>query len=312
MSTPEHDAPPGDKRMTLSEHLEELRTRVVRSLIALCVALLVTMTFQIPIMKVMIWPHDQVMQSLRENETVKIRDQDGNLISGKLHSRDRVDIEVGDGPNKRIVTGMRVDEKKLFVFGYTESFFLLFKMSLIAAAILASPVILYQIWRFVGVGLYPNERRLVYTYGPVSFVLFALGVLFGFMILIPISLRFLAEYALDIVDPLFNLSQYFDLVFFFTLALGAVFELPLAMHFAGKLGLITSAGFAKHRRIAIVLIVIAAAILTPTGDPYTLLLVSVPMYGLYELGILFCRLSPARLVKNDKPEPSAGAGAAST
>jgi sec-independent protein translocase protein TatC len=305
MSTPENDAPPDDKRMTLSEHLEELRTRVVRSLIALGIALLVTLIFQKPIMKVMIWPHDWVMESLLLNQTVKVRDSEGQIIEGKPKPG-LVDVEVGEGTNKKIVKGVPVSEKKLNVFGYTEGFFLLFKMALIAAAILASPFILYQVWRFVVVGLYPRERRLVYVYGPVSFILFMIGVLFGFVLLIPISLRFLAEYALDLVDPLFNLSQYFDLVFFFTLALGAVFELPLAMHFVSKLGLITGAGFAKHRRIAIVLIIVAAAILTPTGDPYTLLLVSIPMYGLFELGILFCRLSPAQLVEGKKSQPPTG------
>ena len=94
--------------------------------------------------------------------------------------------------------------------------------------------------------------------------------------------------------PMIDLSQYMNLLFFLTLALGVVFELPLGMHFASRLGLVDAAAFASKRRIAVVLIVVAAAILTPTGDPITLLLVSGPMYLLYELGILTCRLTSSK------------------
>jgi sec-independent protein translocase protein TatC len=259
MSQPDPDGPPDDKRMTLFEHLEELRTRVLRSVIALGVALLGTMSFQTEIMKVMTWPHTLAAEILPP------------------------------------------DKRKLVVFTYPENFFIAFKVSLVAAAILASPVILYQIWRFISAGLYSKERRLVYVYAPVSLGLFLAGASFGFLVLIPFSLRMLLEYGKEISEAMLNLSEYINLVFILTLILGAVFELPLGMHFAHRLGLVTVETFSKKRRLAFVLIVIAAAILTPTGDLITLSLVSVPMYLLFELGILFCRFAPGEIAKEAAP-----------
>jgi len=252
------DGPPDDKRMTLPEHLEELRSRVTKAVVALGAVLLLAMSFQDRIMKYLTWPHTQAVQDLDPAE------------------------------------------RKLKVFGYPESFFTAFKMSLVAALLIASPYIIFQIWAFVRSGLYPKERRLVKSYSSISIVLFLAGASFGFFVLIPFTLRMLAQYKLENVEAMFNLTDYLSLVVILTLILGVVFELPLGMHFASRLGLISADGFALKRRLAIVLIVVAAAVLTPTGDPYTLLLVSGPMVLLYELGILFCRIAPGR------PEPDGG------
>jgi Tat protein translocase TatC len=290
---PEQDAPPEDKRMTLAEHLEELRSRVLKSIIALVVALLVTMSFQKPIMKVIVWPHEKAMDQAVREKTVRVVGPDGEIVEGTPQPGP-VKVAIGEGKDRRIIEGAKMEDKKLVVFGYPESFFLLFKLSLVAAAALAAPVILVQMWRFISAGLYKKERRLVYIYGPASIVLFAAGVCFGYFVLIPVSLHFLATYAIDMVDPMFNLSQYVNLVFMLTLALGVVFEMPLMMHFATRLEIITPEAFAKKRRLAVVLIVVGAAILTPTGDPWTLILMSGPMYLLYELGLLLCRATAAK------------------
>lgn len=283
--------PPAEKRMTLPEHLEELRTRVLRSVIALGIALVGTMSFQQEIMKIVVWPHEQAMEGVLRQRKVRVIGGDGKEVEGELQAG-TVRVVVGEGSSRRVVEGVRVSEEgRLKPFGYPETFLVFFKVSLVAAAALASPVILYQLWRFIGAGLYPTERRLVYLYAPLSLGLFLAGALFGYCILIPVSLRFLAEFGLPLVDPVFNLSQYVSLLFFLTLILGVVFELPLAMHFTARLGLVSASAYAQQRRLAIVLIVIAAAVLTPTGDPYTLLLVAGPMYLLYEMGILLCRLS---------------------
>jgi sec-independent protein translocase protein TatC len=250
MPDPEPDGPPDDKRMTLPEHLEELRSRVTKAVIALGATLLLTMSFQEPIMMYLTWPHARAVQDLEASQ------------------------------------------QKLKVFSYPESFFTAFKMSLVAALLIASPFIIYQIWAFVRAGLYAKERRLVKSYSGLSIGLFLAGASFGFFILIPFALRMLAQYKLENVEAMFNLTDYLNLVIILTLILGLIFELPLAMHFVSRLGLISADGFSSKRRLAIVLIVVAAAILTPTGDPYTLLLVAGPMVLLYEIGILFCRYSP--------------------
>lgn len=237
--------------MTLAEHLEELRVRVLRSVIALGVALIVTMVYQDTFLDVLLWPHRLALQGLPADQQSRI---------------------------------------EMVASTYPQPFFVLFKISIVAAVVLASPVILYQIWRFVSAGLYPRERGFAYVYGPISFLLFLLGVEFGYFYLIPVTFQFLSQYGLAHVKMFLNLEDYVNLVIILTVIFGALFELPLVMLFVSKLGLISAGAFARQRRLAIVLLVIAAAVLTPTGDPYTLMLVSVPMYLLYEIGILLCWL----------------------
>lgn len=251
--SPANDIRPSlDARMTLSEHLEELRVRVLRSVIALGVALVAAMVYQDTFLKVLLRPHELAMERLPPEKRLKVD----------------------------IVTNT-----------YPEAFFVMFKIALVAALVMASPVILYQLWRFVSAGLYARERRFVYLYGPISFLLFAFGVAFGYFYLIPITFQFLAEYGLDYAKMFLKLEEYVNLVAILTLILGLVFELPLVMLFVSKLGLISADAFARQRRLACVLLVVAAAVLTPTGDVFTLAMVSVPMYLLYEVGILLCRFA---------------------
>jgi len=174
---------------------------------------------------------------------------------------------------------------ELRIIRYQEGFLTLLKISFFAAVVVSSPIIIYQIWRFVSVGLYKHERRHCVIFGPVSLVSFILGVLFGYFFLIPLGLQFLLSVLGPEVRPQITMSEYVGFVALLTLILGVLFELPLVMLFLSKIGVMDSAGFAKHRKPAILVAFIVGAVLTPP-DPFTQILMAIPILGLYEIGIL--------------------------
>ncbi|MBI4712186.1 MAG: twin-arginine translocase subunit TatC [Planctomycetes bacterium] len=185
----------------------------------------------------------------------------------------------------------------LKMFSYPEGFTVYFKSSLIAAAILAAPFALYQLWKFISVGLYPRERKYVMFYLPFSLLLFAAGVAFGYFILIPMGLKFLFIYApADVVEPVINLNDYFNLFVILTLIVGAMFELPLLMLFFAQIGLLTPKIYVANFKIAVILAFVIAAIVTPTGDPFNQSLLAVPLLLLYGLGILLSLIFVKRSV----------------
>ncbi len=199
------------------------------------------------------------------------------------------------GPHQRIMRVMGLPED-LKLLNYTEGFFTYLKVCFVAAAFVSSPVVVYLIWRFVSEGLYPSERRYVHYFAPASLGLFIAGMLFGFYVLIPFGLRFLLAIGGDIASPLIRLSDYVSLLIVLTLVLGLVFELPLIMLFLVKVGIMTPEQYREQWRYAYFAMVVLAAMITPTGDPVNLTLVSVPMIGLYEVGILLCRPSLRHLL----------------
>jgi Tat protein translocase TatC len=192
------------------------------------------------------------------------------------------------GPHQRTMRALHMPED-LKLLNYLEGFFTYLKVSLVAAMFVCSPVVLFLIWRFISEGLYPNERRYVHYFGPVSLGLFVLGMLFGFYVMIPFGLRFLLAMSGDLATPLIRLQDYISLLVVLTLVLGLVFELPLVMLFVVKIGLLKPEHFREQWRYAYFAIILVAAAITPTGDPVNLSLVALPMIGLYEVGIFLCR-----------------------
>jgi sec-independent protein translocase protein TatC len=165
----------------------------------------------------------------------------------------------------------------------------------------SSPFIGYQLWAFVGAGLYRNERKYVVLFAPVSFALFTLGCAFGYFVLVPYCLYGLAK-AMQINAILSNqyvFSDYLSLVMTLTIILGAVFQMPLLMVFFAKIGLVQPSTYNKWRRAAIIANVVFAAVVTP-ADIFTMVIVAVPMLLLYEIGVVASYLL-AR--KPQTPEP---------
>ena len=152
------------------------------------------------------------------------------------------------------------------------------------------PYILYQLFHFVAPGLYEQERRLALRVMMSGYVMFAAGVVFSYFIVFPFTLRFLGNYQVSgEVNNLISLESYIDTLTMLSLMLGVVFELPVISWLLGRFGLLTAQQMRNGRRPALLTIVIIAAIITPTSDAFTLMLVAVPVYLLYEVSILVTR-----------------------
>ena len=169
----------------------------------------------------------------------------------------------------------------------TRQFIVHMMTSFYVGIIVAAPYILYELYRFISPALYQNERRYSTPLIISSYIMFMLGTLFSYFIVFPITFRFLGSYQVDSsVENLISLESYIDTLVFLSLAMGIVFEIPILSWLLGRLGILHRQQMQQYRRHAIVIILIIAAIITPTSDAFTLAIVSVPMYILYELSIL--------------------------
>lgn len=151
------------------------------------------------------------------------------------------------------------------------------------ALVVGFPIVIYLLWRFVRPGLYPEERRHAVRAFLAGNMMFYLGVAVGYFLIFPLTLRFLATYQLsELIPNTITIDSYMDNFTVIILVMGIVFEMPLLGWMLGKMGLLTRRFFSKYRRHAIVALLILAALITPTGDPFTLFVVFIPLYLLYE------------------------------
>lgn len=173
----------------------------------------------------------------------------------------------------------------------TESVGVYFKVSIVIGFVIAMPVIVYQLFRFVAPGLERHERRYVIVGAPVAAISFAAGVAFAALVLIPAAMPFLRGFLSGIVEQRYSINRYISFVSTILLWAGLVFETPLIMYFLAKLGVATPQGFGKARRVVVIAAAAGAAVITPTTDPVNMLLIMGPFLLLYELGILLARLA---------------------
>ena len=176
--------------------------------------------------------------------------------------------------------------------GLTEQFMIHMRTALYAGLLLASTYILYELFRFVSPGLYQNERRYAVWIVGAAYVMFLLGTLTNYFMVFPLTVRFLGTYQVspDVANML-TLQSYVDTLLGMSLVLGVVFELPVVCGLMGRMGLLTSSLMSQYRRHAVVAILIVAAIITPTTDVFTLFVVALPIYLLYELSIQIVRIT---------------------
>ena len=176
--------------------------------------------------------------------------------------------------------------------GLTEQFMVHMRTALYAGLLLASPYILYEIFRFVSPGLYRNERRYALWIVGTAYLMFLVGTLVNYFVAFPLTVRFLGTYQVspDVANML-TLQSYIDTLLGMSLVMGVVFELPVVCAVMGRLGLLTAPFMAEYRRHAIVAILIVAAIITPTTDAFTLFVVALPIYLLYEVSIQIVKIT---------------------
>jgi sec-independent protein translocase protein TatC len=164
------------------------------------------------------------------------------------------------------------------------------KVTFVVSLILVFPYFIYEVWRFISPALYRNEKRAVSGAFAFASALFYLGVAIGYTMLFPLMLNFFAGYQVSPDVPnTFSLSSYISLFMSMMLTFGIVFEFPTIIAVLSALGIVTRESLRGFRRHAICVVVVLAAVITPSGDPFSLLVVSVPLYLLYEFSVIICR-----------------------
>jgi sec-independent protein translocase protein TatC len=233
--------PRSQARMTVIEHLEELRRRLIISVVALLVMTVVAYLVYNPIIGWLLKP----------------------VLSKKV--------------------------PVVYVPGIVTGFLIRVKVSMFVGFLLALPVILLQVWRFVTPGLERNEKKYAVPFILSSLGLFALGTFFAFLIL-PTGIRWLLTFATGHgTAPLIFIDQYLSFLMFMVLAFGISFEFPLLLIFLAGVGILSSAKLRKYRRHAVLGAAVVAAVATPSQDPYSMIVMGVPLYILYEVSILVIR-----------------------
>ena len=241
-----------DSRMSLVEHLTELRSRLIKVAIAVVIGMVVSFLLYDPIFDFLLRPYED------------IANQGNSATGGRL---------------------LQIDP--------LEGFSVRMKLAAYGGIALAMPVILWQIWRFVTPGLYAHERRYAIPFVLSALALFLLGAGLAYYTL-PRALEFLVDIGGDNLVTAFAPGKYFTLITYMMLAFGIGFEFPILLIFLQLAGILEVDTLRKGRRYAIVGICILVAIITPSGDPVSMLMLSVPMVLFYEISILAGRLIARR------------------
>lgn len=182
------------------------------------------------------------------------------------------------------------DSNKLTTLRMEEGFMSYMKVCFFAGLLLASPWVFYQLWLFIAAGLYPHERKYVHVYLPMSIVLFILGALSGYFFAFPLMLDFLIGFNKWLgIGFTPRLSEYISMAMLMPLMFGISFQLPMVMVFLERIGVCTEESYKKNWRIAVLVISIASMVLTTTPDPWSMLLMMIPLLLLYVFGIYLCR-----------------------
>ncbi|MCA8968602.1 MAG: twin-arginine translocase subunit TatC [Planctomycetes bacterium] len=311
----------GMATMTFGEHLDELRRRLLISLLAIVVVMGFFLLQKDAVMSFVTTPYKTMWQKRFdawweesfETEVLAAKDtftqsyrEDIEMIAANhdaIRSWDWESIHQGliDIPSALQRFGFKLRPGLISITPLQD--FLTF---MIAAALcgfaVASPIVLHQIWRFIAAGLYKNERRAVMSYLPASIGLFVSGMLFGFFVLVPYALFFLI--GMSDSDTMLTIRDYFHFLFLLTVALGLVFQLPVVMVALTRVGITTPAIYVKYWRHVILAMFVIGALLTPP-DPFTQVMMAGPLVILFFVGIFF-----SRIVYRKRQEREQGEGGA--
>lgn len=244
--------PTDDARMSLIEHLTELRDRLIKIAVAIVIGMVISFMLYPQIFEFLLAPYKDIAT-------------DGNSI--------------GNG--------------KLLILDPLEGFGVRMRLAAYGGIALAMPVILWQIWQFVTPGLYAHERRYALPFVVSALVLFLLGAGLAYYTL-PRALEFLVSIGGDDLVTAFAPGKYFTLITYMMLAFGIGFEFPILLIFLQMAGILSAATLRKGRRYAIVGICVLVAVITPSGDPISMLMLSVPMVLFYEASIIVGRVIERR------------------
>ncbi len=178
-----------------------------------------------------------------------------------------------------------------YFFSPMEAFTAQIKVAISLGVIVSFPFLLYQTWAFIGPGLTKKERKISLAYLGSGLILFITGMFFGYFVLIKFGLTFLLSFGTEYLQPLINIGKYLNFIIWCLLGAGLLFQLPLLLFFLMKLGILDVDLVRRHRPEAVIAILLICAVITPTGDLFTLMLISIPLLILFELSIFAARLT---------------------
>lgn len=231
------------KEMALLDHVVELRTRLIRAVIAIVAMFAIALFFSNQILEFLKIP---LLKSLPA----------GTPSRAALHFTSPTDV-----------------------------FVISLQVSFLAAVVVGAPFWLYQFWKFVEPALYPNEKRKILPFAVSSIAFFWMGMLFCYFGMLPVTMQYLIGVGIEVGTPMITITEYVSLVNMLFLGFGLVFETPLVLILLALLGILSATSLREFRRYAVVVILIVAAILTPSPDILSQVVMAIPMYLLYELSI---------------------------
>ena len=312
-----HKSAPDDCSMSLGDHLEELRARLILAILGLLVGAIVSLAFGKHILRFMERPYKSVVHArFQKIEAPRVQGEVlafvelffENLAKGLSADPNapRVDPEQVEFFRKLSTETLdawaaKMNETsedtglppgwQLTVLAPADAFIAYMKISLIAGLILTCPWVFYQLWMFVAAGLYPNERQYVRTAVPFSAGLFIVGALFFLFVIAPLSLKFFLKFG-DVVGVTANwtLQKYISFITVLMLVFGVAFQTPIAIFILVRTGLIGLPALRRARKYVLLGIFIVAAVATPP-DVISQISLAIPLYGLYELGMVLALIA---------------------
>lgn len=205
---------------------------------------------------------------------------------------------------RRVVDDPRITLKSL---SSEETFMIWLKAGFVVGAMISSPWVLYQVWVFVAAGLYPHEKHYVYIFLPFSLALFLAGAALAFFVVFGYVLNFLLDFNASLgIDPDPRISEWLSFVILLPLGFGIAFQLPLVMLFLQRIGIMSIELYVSKWRIAVLVMACLSAVLSPGGDPYSMMFMFAPLVGLYFLGIGLCRYMPRNTDTDEEMMKSMG------
>ena len=246
-----------EEQMSFWDHLDVLRGRIIRVLVAAVIMGFAVFFLKDYLFDLVLWPRDSSFPTYR-------------------------------------LLGAEPFQLKLVNTELAEQFMIHMKVSLVMGLLVASPYIIYVLFRFVSPALYDNERRASIRLVGAAYGMFLVGIVMNYFLIFPLTVRFLGTYSVSTeVETMLTLSSYVDTLLMMSLIFGIVFEIPVIAWLLARFGMLKHTWMSQYRRHAIVAILVIAAVITPTADIMTLLIVSFPIWLLYEVSIWIVKLTNA-------------------
>jgi len=320
---------PVDSTMSLGDHLEELRGRLILAFSGLLIGAVICLCFGTQIIKFIEKPYLELDQTEEAESSTKDKQIEliENLFSG-------INQKLADDPNTPNV-GQETEEfvsifcreflvalnndpnfsfnsppsnqasppRRLQVLRPADGIISYIKISLISGLLLTSPWVFYHVWMFVAAGLYPHEKKYVHTAVPFSAALFVTGALFFVLIVAPLTLKFLVKFNEGVLGARsnFTFADYISFITMLMLIFGVAFQTPIAIYFLTKTGLVSIDGLRKSRKYVLLGIFVLAAMATPP-DVISQVTLAIPLYALFEIGILLSHFSQKKREKQDSKD----------